>query len=549
VAHEMAHQWFGDLVTMAWWDDLWLNEGFASWMENKSSVDLNPSWNAEATAVAGDRERAMGIDATAATHPIVRHVETVDQIGEAFDGITYAKGQAVIEMLESTLGADVFRKGIRSYMAKYKYGNTVTKQLWAELSAASGTDVAGIADDFTLQGGVPLVTLSSARCVGGSTRATLAQDRFGLDDASKKPQTWHVPLVAATVGGGDARTIVTGPATDVTVKGCGTLVLNKGKGSYTRVMYDDAGHAGIVRDYARLQLTDRLGTLGDDYALAAGGYQDLSRYFALQSQVGVQSDPIEWSTIAGDLGGLTGLYMDTPLEAPLRSRVSSIFAPEFKRIGYEAKPGEQVTVTNLRETLVGLLGANGDADVAAKARSYVARLATNPTAIPTAIRTPILGTYARNATEAEWNQLLALTKAETNPVTKNRFVNLLGSAREDAIAAKALELLKTDMFTDPQKAGLLRAIAGRHPDMAFDWAVANRDLVNGFVEQSSESGYIVGLGGGSNDPAMPGKIQAYADKYLPEASRGGARRTISGIAVRKAAADRLRPAVEKWLGR
>ncbi|TPG12281.1 M1 family metallopeptidase [Sphingomonas oligophenolica] len=548
VAHEMAHQWFGDLVTMAWWDDLWLNEGFASWMENKSSIDLNPAWKPEAVAIAGEREGAMGIDATAATHPIVRHVETVDQIGEAFDGITYAKGQAVIGMLESTLGADVFRDGIRRYMAKHKYGNTVTSQLWTELSAASGTDVAAIADDFTRQGGVPLVTLTGARCVGGTTTATLAQGRFGLDAPSKLPQTWHVPLVAATLGGGETRTVVTGPSTTVSVKGCGTLVLNQGKGSYTRVMYDDAGHAAIVKDYARMQLTDRLGTLGDDYALAGGGYQDLSRYFALESQVDAQSDPIEWATIADDLAGLTGLYGDTPLEAPMRARVSTILAPEFKRVGFEAKPGEPVTVTNLRESLVGILGANGDTAVAAKARTYVAALATDPTAIPTAIRTPILGTYARNATPAEWDQLLALTKAETNPVTKNRYVNLLGAAQDDATAVKALDLLKADTFSNPQKAGLLRAIAGRHPDMAFDWAVANRELVNSFIEQSSEAGYVVGLGGGSNDPAMPGKIQAYADKYLAASSRGGAKRTIAIIAVRKAKADRLRPAVTTWLG-
>ena len=183
VAHEMAHQWFGDLVTMAWWDDLWLNEGFASWMEGKSSADLVPAWKSEAAAVSGEREGAMGIDATAATHPIIRKIETVDQIGEAFDGITYSKGQAVIGMLESTLGPDVFRKGIRSYMAKYKYGNTVTEQLWAELSAAAGKPVAEIAHDFTLQGGVPLVTMTGARCAGGTTTATMTQGRFGLDAA------------------------------------------------------------------------------------------------------------------------------------------------------------------------------------------------------------------------------------------------------------------------------------------------------------------------------------------------------------------------------
>lgn len=548
VAHEMAHQWFGDLVTMAWWDDLWLNEGFASWMEGKSSADLVPAWKSEAAAVSGEREGAMGIDATAATHPIIRKIETVDQIGEAFDGITYSKGQAVIGMLESTLGPDVFRKGIRSYMAKYKYGNTVTEQLWAELSAAAGKPVAEIAHDFTLQGGVPLVTMTGARCAGGTTTATMTQGRFGLDAASRVPQTWHVPLVVGTLGGAQTSTIVTGTApSNVTIKGCGTVVLNRGKGSYTRVMYDEAGHAAIVRDYAKLDLADRLGTLGDDFALAAGGYQDLSRYFDVMAKVGPASDPLEWSSVAGALGRITGLYDKTPLEAPLRARSVKILSPVLAQIGFEPKPGESPLTSNLRETLVGRLGVNGDTGVADRARRYVAALATDPTAIPPSIRQPILSTYAVNATPAEWDALLALTKAEKNPVAKNRFVSLLGAARNPAIAGRALDLLKTDTISAPQKASLLRAVAGSHPDLAFDWAVANRTLVDGFIEDSSRAGYIVGLGAGSNDPAMPGKITAYADKYLAASSRGGVTRSLSAIAVRKAAAAQLQPAVSKWV--
>ena len=548
VAHEMAHQWFGDLVTMAWWDDLWLNEGFASWMEGKSSADLVPAWKSEAAAVSGEREGAMGIDATAATHPIIRKIETVDQIGEAFDGITYSKGQAVIGMLESTLGPDVFRKGIRSYMAKYKYGNTVTEQLWAELSAAAGKPVAEIAHDFTLQGGVPLVTMTGARCAGGTTTATMTQGRFGLDAASRVPQTWHVPLVVGTLGGAQTSTIVTGTApSTVTIKGCGTVVLNRGKGSYTRVMYDEAGHAAIVRDYAKLDLADRLGTLGDDFALAAGGYQDLSRYFDVMAKVGPASDPLEWSSVAGALGRITGLYDKTPLEAPLRARSVKILSPVLAQIGFEPKPGESPLTSNLRETLVGRLGVNGDTGVADRARRYVAALATDPTAIPPSIRQPILSTYAVNATPAEWDALLALTRAEKNPVAKNRFVSLLGAARNPAIAGRALDLLKSDTISAPQKASLLRAVAGSHPDLAFDWAVANRTLVDGFIEDSSRAGYIVGLGAGSNDPAMPGKITAYADKYLAASSRGGVTRSLSAIAVRKAAAAQLQPAVSKWV--
>ena len=382
VAHEMAHQWFGDLVTPSWWDDLWLNEGFASWMENKAGADLNPAWHADAAAVSEDREGAMGIDSTAATHPIVRHVETVDQIGEAFDAITYQKGQAVIGMLESTLGPDVFRAGIRRYMAKYRYSNTVTDQLWAELAAAAGKPVADIAHDFTLQGGVPLVTLTGERCVGGSTQATLVQGRFGRDAASKTPQSWRVPMTLGVVGGGSASAIVRGPVpSQVAVKGCGTLVLNQGKGSYFRAMYDDAGHAAIVRDFGRLTLADRLGTVGDDFALVRAGYQPLSRWQATIGAIGADASPLEWSQLSGELGTLDALYADTPLQAPLRARTLALLSPVMARVGFDATPGESPLTTNLRETLVGRLGEAGDPQVLTRARAYVAALAKDPNAI------------------------------------------------------------------------------------------------------------------------------------------------------------------------
>lgn len=548
VAHEMAHQWFGDLVTMQWWDDLWLNEGFASWMENKSSGDLNPDWLARDTAVAFDREGALSIDATSATHPIVRHVETVDQIGEAFDTITYQKGQAVIGMIESTLGPDAFRDGIRRYMAKYKYGNTVTDQLWDELEAASGKPVKAFAHDFTLQAGVPMITVTGVKCVGGNSQVTLSQGRFGLDEASKKPQLWTVPLRLATIGGATTTSLTKSaePYTE-TVKGCGPVVANLGKQGYMRVRYAGDTHAALVANFARLDLADQIGTLGDDFALTLSGDQDFGVYAQTLAAVPDDASPLVWSVVSGHLGRLAALYRGTPLRDRIHAVEVKRLAPVLARIGYEAQPGESPLVSNLREGLVGILGGAGDPEVVKKARGYFAALRTEPNAIPPAIRQPILATFADNATPAEWEELLALTKAETNPVVKNRYVSLLGQTRDPALAQRALDLIKSPDFTDQQKPGLLRAVAGDHPDMAFDFAAANADLINNMLEASTRSGFIVSLGGGSTDPAMPGKIQAYAEKYLPESSRGRMKLVLSSIAVRKQSAERLLPGVTAWL--
>ena len=194
VAHEMAHQWFGDLVTMRWWDDLWLNEGFASWMAGKVSNDLNPDWHVAAQDTAYARQGALQTDARASTHPIVQKISTVDEVSAAFDAITYQKGQAVIRMLEGAVGPEAFRAGVRSYMAKHRYDNTATDDLWTEVGAAAGRPVKPFMDTFTLQPGVPLITVGDPACAGGTTRLSFTQGRFGVDAPSKVPLKWIIPV-------------------------------------------------------------------------------------------------------------------------------------------------------------------------------------------------------------------------------------------------------------------------------------------------------------------------------------------------------------------
>ncbi|MGZ8363318.1 MAG: M1 family metallopeptidase, partial [Caulobacteraceae bacterium] len=176
LAHEIAHQWFGNLVTMAWWDDLWLNESFASWMENKAIGDLHPGWGYDLVALDA-RETAMRLDATAATHPIVQPAETLEQVNGAGDAITYEKGASVIRMLEAYVGPDAFRNGVQAYLRANAYGNATREDLWRAVEAAANKPLLRIAKDFTEQAGVPLVRVDPVSADNGA-EVVLRQGRF-----------------------------------------------------------------------------------------------------------------------------------------------------------------------------------------------------------------------------------------------------------------------------------------------------------------------------------------------------------------------------------
>jgi aminopeptidase N len=187
---------------MAWWDDLWLNEGFASWMESKATAHFNPEWQSALDRVNG-REGAMGLDAYVTTHPVIQKISTVEQTSQAFDTITYSKGEAVITMLEAFAGETVWRDGLRAYMKKHAYANTRTDDLWNAVEAAGAKGLVRIAHDFTRQPGVPLISVNAAKCVNGSTVLSLSQSEFSRDrkaETTAKPQRWNVPVIAQVVG-------------------------------------------------------------------------------------------------------------------------------------------------------------------------------------------------------------------------------------------------------------------------------------------------------------------------------------------------------------
>ena len=530
IAHEMAHQWFGDLVTMRWWDDLWLNEGFASWMASKSTDLLNPDWHVAAETAAFAHQGGINNDARASTHPIVQRITSVDQLATAFDAITYSKGEAVIRMLEGAVGPETFRAGIRRYMADHAYGNTSTDDLWAEISRAAGRPVKPMMDSFTLQPGVPLIKVSNPVCRDGKLHFGLSQGRYGIDPASRKAQSWIVPVTWLGSGTGAAKAeadVTAAHPVPVSLPGCGAPpVINPGQLGYYRTLYSAPHFNALAGRFGRLALADQVGLLGDTIALGNGEYAPIERYFGLIDHVAADADPLVWRLIAAELDGMDDVLEGDPVQPAFEVRARLLLAPQLVRVGLNPRKGEPADVAQLRETVVSVLGRFGDPQVVDAVRQMVKG---DLDAIPAATRSAMLSVFGHNATPEEWEFLHQKAKSEHNPLLARAYWIALGEARDPALAQKTLALVLSDEPTVPNRSSMLRVVSLWYPEMAFDWAVAHADAVNQLIEKSSQPEFIVSLAGPSGDLALIGRVQAYADRALAPDARQGAVKAITSI--------------------
>jgi aminopeptidase N len=548
-AHEIAHQWFGDLVTMSWWDDLWLNEGFATWMAARTTQKLHPEWKTELRAVGG-REGAMARDSVATTHPVVQRIETVEQASQAFDAITYSKGGAVLHMLENYVGEDAWREGVRAYIRQHAYGNSVSDDLWGAVQQAAGKPVLDIAHDFTLQPGVPMITVESATCAGGNTTLQLGQGEFTRDRPGKAPLRWHVPVVAQVQGHARADTVVAGGKGSLVVPGCGVVVVNAGQAGYYRTLYGDAQFAAIRDGFASLPTIDQLGIMGDTWSLGMAGLRPATDYLDLAKTIPVDADPALWSDIAGHLGELDDYYDgDDARQQRFRAFARGLLQPVFARVGWNAGTNEDAPLQLLRSSLIRTLAGLGDEAVVAEAQRRFDAGPDDAAAMPPALRSLITAIVAEHADAATWDRLHAMAKAEKTPLIKSQLYTMLASARDDALAQRALDLALTDEPGATVSAGMIDDVSAEHPDMAFDFAVAHRGQVDQLVDSTSRARYYPGIANGSSDAAMVGKLRAFAGKYIAPTSRNATETAIAGVEYRIGVKAKRLPQIDAWLQR
>ncbi len=528
IAHEVAHQWFGDLVTMAWWDNLWLNEGFASWMGTKCTARFNPQWEVwleknlprDPTRRTGiEKEQAMEGDARATTHPIQQKIETEAEANNAFDDITYKKGQSFLRMLESFLGEESFRDGIRRYIEAHKYSNSTTADLWNALGEASGKPVADIAAGWTEQPGFPVVNVKRE----ANNKVTLSQERFTVNFKDNADLPWKIPLTYLIDGQSAPATLLMSEkaVTLEDVPADRALKLNvEGAGNY-RVAYDEASWKLLLAGLPGMNVPDQVNLLSDAWAFVQEGRQPLSFYTDLVDRLPPSTALAVREQIINAFNSIDHLLIGTAEQERFRRYARGVLRPTLDALGFQPKADEPATASLLRASLVQQLGLFGDENVIKTSRQNFDNYLKNPLSIPPDLRAPTFAIVMRYGDATTWQKLHELGLKTASTEDKQYYYDALAFATDPKLIQKSLAITLTDELPTSRAVFMVPKVAREsdRPDLAWEFAKKNLKPLVAKVDALSANSYLPSLFTFFFDPARIEELKAFAKKNLSEASR------------------------------
>lgn len=439
IAHELTHQWFGNLVTMRWWNDLWLNESFASWMSWLAVDDFFPDWKVWTQFIVEEQSLALKLDALEYTHPIEAEVRHPDEIRTIFDAISYEKGPSVLLMLHNYLGADDFRDGLRVYLKRHAYGNTDTVDLWKALGEVSHKPVAEFMGAWTTTSGYPIVRAELA-----ADAPKLFQERFYLNPAAKKEATrWPIPLLASenlgiTTLDKAEQSLKVGAAAD-------SCVLNHNRTSFFRAIYDPVHLSRLATAVSsgKLNELDRLGLLSDTFEAAKAGYSDTLAAFKLLKAYADEDSTVVWDIIAGSTHSVRVVMNDDIVRAGLKPFVRELVQKQRARLGWEEQESDSHFDRLLRPTILGLAAYGEDPAVVGEALSRFAAMKL-PEDVHPNVRGVVYGTVARKGGPADFNKMVAMHNSSTNSEERVTLAGALTGFHQPQLITRALNMIMSD---------------------------------------------------------------------------------------------------------
>ena len=555
IAHETAHQWFGDLVTMAWWDNLWLNEGFASWMGTKCTAHFNPQWEVwleknsprDPTRRTGiSKELEMEGDARSTTHPIQQPIANEAEANSAFDDITYRKGQAFLLMLESFLGENAFRDGIRRYMAAHKYSNSTTADLWNALSQASGKPVGAIAAGWTEQPGFPVVKVKR-----DGENVSLMQERFTIHFPNASALQWKIPLTYFFVGDAKPQSrLMTEKIEKLqNIPVDRALKLNaEGAGNY-RVQYDEPLWKRLLDALPKLSVADRVNLLGDAWALVQANRAPLSTYFDLIEKLPAGIELAEREQIINAFDYINRLLIGNAARKKFQNYVRSILRPTFDQLGWEPRKDETPRSALLRASLIDALGDLNDQEIVAGCRERFQKYLVDHASIAPDLRASIFRVVGHYADDATWSELHELGLKTTSTEEKQNYYDALAAARDHKLVAKTLQLSLTDELPTSRAVFLVGKVArdSDHPDLAWDFAKANMKALLSKSDALGVNRYAPSLFTFFSEESRADELRSYAKANLPPTSAKEAGKAVDEIQFRSEFKKRLANQLSAWI--
>jgi puromycin-sensitive aminopeptidase len=559
IAHEIAHMWFGDLVTMKWWNGIWLNEAFATFMEMKCTDAFRPDWR-RWVDFGLSRSAAFDTDALGSTRPIEYPVISPEDADGMFDVLTYEKGASVVRMLEQYLGEDTFREGIRGYMTRHQYGNTETSDLWDALEEASGEPVRRIAESWIFRGGFPEVSVARE---GDTVRFT--QSPFGYAESASDAR-WAVPLIvgrrsaggetseAGAEGGGrgegesegggaeqEVRLLLDGESAEAPLPAgeWPTLIANFGAHGFYRTRYAPDLLAGLLADPGAMTALERYVLVDDAWASVLAGTTPAADFLVLAEGFAHEADLSVWERIVGALAVLDRL-VDGEARAMLSGRIGMLVAPARARLGDDVRPGDDDRTKSLRGLLLNTAAVLADDPAAAHhCRALLDRFLTDPASVEPSLSAPALTASATLGDVALHETLVAAYEAASNPQDRERVLRSLARFRHPTALARTLDLTLSGSVRTQDAPFVLAEATGNRDNAATAWAfiATHWDTLNERFPANSISRMVGGIRT-IRDPALADEVTTFLAEHPVPQGEMQVRQHIERMGVTVAVAAR-----------
>ena len=549
ITHELSHQWFGNLVTMVWWDDLWLNEAFATWMAYKIVDQWRPAWRVWMDFEVG-KGAALHLDALKSSHPIRAEIRNAEEAGESFDAITYEKGGAILRMIEGYLGEDAFREGIRLYMRTHREKNATADDLWGALAESSGQPILELANGWIRKTGYPLVSVA-----GREGKIVLTQRRFFSDPDAREDgegTRWLVPVVLRwkdRAGLHEKRVLLRGPEESLDLGEAEWVMANVAARGFYRVHYQ----ADLLKrlDLAALGPEEKMALVSDQWALVRAGAVRVEPFLHLLASLKNESDHVVLDEVVARLSFLEHRCVADADRAPFQAWVRSLFAGAGAELGWDPRPGEDDERKLQRAAVLRALAliARDPAIIADAQERFRLHLSKHPHPVDPNLLDLVVSAAARAADGTLFEQLLASAATELDPAAKRRSLHALAMAEHPDLTARAVELSLSPAVQMQDFASYLSTLLGNRHTREAAWQLieARWDEVRKKGDSPMIARRIVEALGNLPERRHLAAIEAFLAAHPLESARQATAQTLERLRMDVALRERLVPELSAFL--